>query len=154
MSTTTNAVPYAATPFQYPNGKLVRSYRHTTATADFSIAADQVNFFKMPRNAKILGVRLIPTDLDTHATPTLTLTVNLYDGTTTKTYISAQTGGQTGVVCVPTSSAELAVIGYVTANDNFYFLVTIGTGAATAAAGSIYLEVEYTCDLEYGEGSS
>lgn len=77
-------------------------------------------------------------DMDTNATPTLSLTLRITDGTTTKVLIDQSLAGQAGGFTSPSKiPATENAVGFTTTNRNFWFELLIVTGAATAAAGTL-----------------
>ena len=70
-------------------------YDRFTQSAAFVIN-DVVRSVYVPKNAVILDAWVGCEDLDTHATPTITLTLRLNNGTTQHNFNAAETIGQTG----------------------------------------------------------
>ena len=109
---------------------------------------------KLPKGAKLSpGWYLEVPDLDTNATPTLTISVKVTDGTTTKTVIAAATTGQAGGVAYDSTATVGQQTGWAnfkTTNDDFYVYVTWAAAAATFASGACLLGFSYLLDAEAG----
>jgi hypothetical protein len=115
------------------------------ATATVSCAAapstsDTINFFDLPANARIHMAVLSASDMDTNATPTITL--NVGDSGSATRLFSAATVAQAG-----TASTALATtgIGYLTTAKT-RITGTAQANAATGAAGTVTLSVLYTLE--------
>lgn len=97
---------------------------------------DNRRLVKLPINVAFgAGTFIQVSDGDTHATPTLVLTLRVTDGTTTKVLIHESTIGQTGGIARPTKiPATENAIGWNTDNNNYWLDLLFTTGAATAAS--------------------
>ena len=105
------------------------------ATTSLDEANDTVYIIALPanRNVYLKNLQMVADDLDSGATPALTLSAIATDGSTTKTLISASTIGQGG------GNDDLdANLGLGDYDFGGYWIATkVGTGAATAAAGTV-----------------
>jgi hypothetical protein len=105
---------------------------------------DVIRSVYIPKNAVLLDAWLASDDLDTHTTPTITLTLRVNDGSTQKNFFSASTVAQAGGLQRADVAAGNAV-GYEVGSDDFYLEVLVAAGAATgASSGDIELCVCYT----------
>lgn len=107
---------------------------------------DVIRSVYIPKNAVLLDAMIVVDDLDTDATPLLTLTLRVNDLTTQKDFFVASTVGRAG----GTQRASVAAgnaLGYEVGNDDFFLELLVaaapGTGAVT---GDIELFVSYTID--------
>lgn len=135
----------------YP-GLIRRVYKHASSS-DLTEAGDILKICKLPKNAKIIRGRMKLPDIDT-GSPANVISVEVYDGTTTKTLIDESTVGQGGgeIESAKALATEDAV-GFVTTNDDFYLRAICDTASATAAAGIYWFEVDYIVFLDSGEAS-
>lgn len=114
-----------------------------TATVTCSAApttTDTLNFFTMPKNAKIHLAVLSASDMDTNVSPTIAL--NIGDAGSASRLFAASTVAQAG-----TLSTAIATTGF----EYQYTADTVITGtasnnAATGAAGTVTLTVFYTLE--------
>lgn len=120
---------------------------------------DVIKFFKLPANAKILFGRIACEDLDSHATPTITLDLLVTDGTTTKYVFNASTIGQAGGFVDSRDAAASGVVHELSSNtainytlpDNevdWYVALKVSAAPATAAGDAIAVSIGYTHCLE------
>ena len=142
----------------------VRSVNGTVALATGDIdAADIIMLCGLPSNAVVLQIWIANDDLDSNGSPTITANVGLYadvDGATAKdadvySTVTTQLQGASGFVDHAFEARGIEKMGqkvYEDAGDSSdtnveYFLgVTIGTGAATAAAGDLSFNVVYAVE--------
>lgn len=109
---------------------------------DFSgtiTTADAANVCQLPVGAIVLGVTLEADDLDTGGSPTITL--NVGDAASANRYIAASTAAQTGVTGVATAATGLFY--QVTGTNDTMVRVSVAANAATSAAGTVRVAVEY-----------
>lgn len=140
-------------------------YRCSKAES-FTIAADAdvVKFFKLPVNAKIVNGGFFCGELDTNASPTLTLELQVTNGTTTKKLLDGCTTGATvqsydATVAGVTALAASVVgevdygswKGFVTDDDNYYVAIVADAAPATAASANLQVYIEYTMVTEAGQ---
>lgn len=158
MATDYTATSYATPALARPqSGPTTRWFAHDIGSSFTFVINDKVKFFKLPAGAKIVpGWGIEADDLDAGATATLTLSLAITDGTTTKTIIDGSVAGQAGGVCydhTATYGQQADVMGFVTTNDDFYVYVLAKAAAAGAGAASSKLKVwcTYTLDTEAGE---
>lgn len=102
--------------------------------------SDALQFGYLPQNARVVYAYLEATDLDTDASPTLTL--NIGDSGDADRLFAASTVGQAG-----TASGAIAVagLGYKYTSDTLITGVP-AANAATGAAGTIYLIIGYVIE--------
>lgn len=112
---------------------------------------DILKVVKVPRGVQFVDCFVQSTDGDTNATPTAVFSLEVYDGTTTKTLIHESTILQGGGLIRPTlvGSTEDG-IGFTTNNDNFYLRIKYDTGAATAASSTINIGLTLSGWYPYG----
>lgn len=140
-STNYNNQQLGLTPKPSPAGETRQVRRMYASVAVTSALAlnDVLNFFTLPRGARIVDAALYSTDLDTGG-PTITIDVGDLDGAAT--IFSASTAAQAGTF---DRSPVKSVI------DKQYLVDTLIKGtihaaATTPAAGTVYLTVWYTHD--------
>lgn len=131
------------------------------SVADPIETGDVFKIFKLPPDVKILSGALQVGDLDSAASLTLSLVVT--NGTTTKYIFNASTIGQAGGSVTSRDAAANgfihafsanAAIGWVVDNDNYYLALNGTAGAAGAGADDdIYVEIQYTSALESNEAT-
>jgi hypothetical protein len=113
----------------------------TTAMVDNT--DDEVALFWLPKGAVVVGASISATDMDTNGTPTLAFDVG--DTADEDRLIAASQVGRAG-----TLANALAPTGHLykyTADTQIKAYVQ--AAAATAAAGTLYVSVQYFVDLEY-----
>jgi hypothetical protein len=101
--------------------------------------ADTLNFFTLPKGARIVNAILEATDMDTGGP---TLTINIGDSGSATRLFSASTVGQAGTAAQATA---VTAFGYQYTADTV-ITGTAGTNATTGAAGSVYLTVLYVVE--------
>jgi hypothetical protein len=101
--------------------------------------ADSANVCQLPVGAIVLAVLLEADDLDTGGSPTLTL--NVGDAASANRYFAASTVAQTGVTAVATAATGLFYT--VTGTNDTMVRVAVQANAATSAAGTVRIAVEY-----------
>lgn len=102
--------------------------------------SDTINFGYVPADARVVFAVLEATDMDTNATPTLAL--NVGDAGDADRLFAASTVAQAG-----TLSSAIATTGAGHKYDDSTLITgTASTGAATGAAGTVYLTVFYVLD--------
>lgn len=111
------------------------------------VASDIIQFFKLPVGAKPIDAHLVTDDLDTATS--LTFTLRITDGTTTKNLFASNTVGQAAGI------ARMDLIAgpeWKTDNGDYRLEAFVsdapGTGTAT---GTLVACLEYTMDLETEE---
>jgi hypothetical protein len=125
----------------------VKASYSVPATGDGSAANDVIQMVKVPAGASIIDLWLSSTDIDTDASPAVILHVG--DGGDADRYIASSTVGQAGGVA---RLSAIAGVNYTyTADDTID--VTIGTVAATKAAGTLVLTVLYVTSAGTGGGN-
>lgn len=107
--------------------------RRVTMLAADLVTAGVVTAFKVPAGFTVTGIIAVATDMDTNGSPTLALSVG--DAGSSVRYLSSSTIGQAG-----TTTQTLATTGLLFQNTaETEILVTMTTGSATAAAGTLDL---------------
>jgi hypothetical protein len=101
--------------------------------------ADAANVCQLPVGAIVLGVLAESDDLDTNASPTITL--NVGDAGSATRYLSASTIAQTGTTAVSTLATGLFY--QVTGTSDTMVRIAVAANAATSAAGTVRIAVEY-----------
>ena len=122
-----------------PAGNVLVAYAEVACAAAPS-TSDPLQFFYLPAGARVLHATLEATDMDTNASPTLTL--NIGDAGDADRIFAASTVGQAGTA---SSAAAVTGAGYK------YTSKTLITGvananASTGAAGTIYLWIMYVVE--------
>jgi len=120
-------------------GDLKAAFFEVSCTAAPS-TSDTINFGYLPAGARVISAVLESTDMDTNATPTLT--INVGDSGDADRLFAASTVGQTGALSTATA---------VTGAGYKYDTETLITGvaqanAATGAAGTLYLSLLYVVE--------
>lgn len=112
-------------------------------TAMIDNADDQVGLFYLPKGAVVVGCTIAATDMDTNGAPALAIDVG--DASVEDRFIAASTVGQAG-----TLSTALARAGFLYKYTSETLISAfIKTAAATGAAGTLYVAIEYFVDPEY-----
>jgi hypothetical protein len=109
---------------------------------DFSgtiTTADAANVCQLPVGAIVLHVTIESDDLDTNATPTITL--NVGDAGLATRYFSGSTAAQAGTVAI--ANAITGLFYQVTGTNDTMVRVAVAANAATSAAGTVRIAVEY-----------
>jgi hypothetical protein len=115
-------------------------------------AGDKLIVRKLPQGCKIVDAYICTADRDTSTSPTHVMSLEVTNGTTTKTIIDGTTVGQTGGIIRPTKAPGTEDgIGYVVPDAGYYLRVITDTAAATEAAGIIIVSVTLTRLLQPGE---
>ena len=119
------------------NLKVARASVSCTAAPSTS---DTLNFFYLPKNARVHLAVLEATDMDTNGSPTITL--NIGDSGDADRYFAASTVAQAG-----TLSTAIATTGgdYIT-TDKTLITGVANANAATGAAGTVYLTMFYSVE--------
>lgn len=105
----------------------------TVTCAAAPATTDTLNFGYLPQNAVVVHGLLLPSDMDTGGSPSLTLDVGTV--ATAQLFYAASTGGQTGT---PDASIASTGRGY-TATAKTLVVGTAHANAATPAAGTVRL---------------
>lgn len=149
---TANAISYGNT-YPIPAGYQATSFvvKATTLTATMA-TGDILKIAKIQaKGISVIDAFVQSADLDTNATPLVVFSLQISDGTTTKTIIHQSTVGQAGGFIRPTkANSSEDGIGFVTDNDNYALQILFDTGAATAAA--VIMRVGITLDGFYLSG--
>lgn len=124
-------------------------------------ANDVIKLFKLPQGVKLIDGEIECEDLDDAAS--LTLQLGVTDGTTTKSFFSACTIGQTGGLAYSRDAAASTVLdafdsdaaaGFVTTNGDFYlFLKCVAAAGTPNAADGVRVSVGYTLCTEVDEAN-
>ena len=132
----TNTAPF---PSHGLSGNVKSQFAAVTCVAAPS-TSDTINFFYLPKNARVILALLESTDMDTNGTPTLTL--NVGDGGDADRYFAASTVGQAGTL---SSAIATTGAGYLT-TDKTLITGVAANNAATGAAGTLYLTMFYVVE--------
>ena len=120
-----------------PAGQQYTAYSTYTMTTA-PVNGDIFEMLRVPAGARITGVTLKSTDIDTNGTPTVTL--NVGDTADPDRLLAAVTIGQAG----GTSSALVSSTGqFYKYTTETVISVSIPTGPATGAIGTLELAVSY-----------
>lgn len=130
---TYRATDYNATEVGHGlGGSLKVIYREVTATAALT-TDDVLQFGYAPKGFRVIGGMLEADDLDTSASPAITL--NIGDAGSAARFYSASTVGQAG-----TAGAAAATAGiFYKFTEDTLILGAVGTGPGTGASGSVRL---------------
>lgn len=112
---------------------------------------DTLKLARLSRNLTAVDAMLQVSDGDTNATPTLSMSLRLTNGTTTKVLIDGSSAGQAGGVARPTKvPATENGVGYTIPGDDYWVDILWAAGAATGAAMTINALVWFTGWYKYG----
>lgn len=156
MGTKQSSICSGKNPAQVPAGaETITQYAEVAvATTDID-ASDMIELGVLPANCVPCGYVLDSTDLDTNGTPTITFDFGIIDTAGTAISTAAADGGdewidgstlpQAGGIAEDTASAALwRVLRDVTPVDYDRKVgIKVATGAATAAAGTVAMELKY-----------
>ena len=135
---TTNADGYTATALQTHSKQVgVVDATHEVTTGELELA-DKIRIGKVPAGATYLGGYLATDDLDSNGTPALVLTLG--DDDDADGIVATGTVGQAAGI---TRADGAYVTNRTTTTAEKTIYVTVGTAAATAAAGTLRAVVEY-----------
>lgn len=137
MPATNSAQARLAAPGHGFGGNVKVSYGSVAFTGTIT-TADAATVCNLPVGAIVLGVTLESDDLDTNATPTITL--NVGDAGSATRYFSASTVAQAG-----TSSSAPATTGllWTVTEGNTAVRIAVANNAATSADGNVRVAVMY-----------
>lgn len=138
-----NLAPYARKSIKNPVGVTSRVYRYTVATEPS--LNDELNYFAIPKDVKLTGRAGMAADrLDTDATPLLSLSLILSDGTTTKTLVSGWAGAADATAANRiVRNQEPTSWGFVTDSHNYRLYVLWAAVADVFAAGVLTAWIDY-----------
>lgn len=142
-------------PAHFAHGSMVQAFvRNMTALqVDGALdeADDRLFLGRLPKNVKILGWRLYLGDFDDGSTDAAH-DLEIGDGTTTKTLVSATTIGQAGGIVDELDTASVPTnIGFVTDTDGYDVWIETDTAPGSAQDGAICVVIYYTGLLNPGE---
>jgi hypothetical protein len=156
MATIKSNYANGKTPMPIPVAQEVVSVRVLVSLLAAEVALNNViQIGLLPADCVPVGYVVAATDLDTNGTPTLALDFGLLNDAGTAISVAAEDGGDEwidgstvaqagGIVLSTASKAAYDVIGAVEAVDTDRIVaLVVATGAATAAAGSIEVELFY-----------
>lgn len=137
MPATNSAQARLAAPGHGFGGNVKVSYGEAAFSGTIT-TADSATVCNLPVGAVVLGVTLEADDLDTNATPAITL--NVGDAGSATRYFSASTVAQAG-----TSSSAVATTGllWTVTAGNTAVRVAVANNAATSADGNVRVAVTY-----------
>lgn len=135
-------------------GPVTRSYNYSFTAA--LAASDEIKYFKLPKGAKLCGFGwAIENGGDYDTATNLTLSLQVTDGTTTKTVISGSTlaQGAAGRVTQDVGNGSLQVgwMDFKTTSDDFYVRILIAAGPSTSTSGTLRCTATYTLDTDPGQ---
>jgi len=146
MATTYSTTLYASnTPANTGHGDWTGSMHLHAVSGSISTwaAGDTINVGYLPRNAVVVAAILkAATQLDSNGAPTLTLSLGVTG--TTGLFKSAVT--TVGRAAGASADNTVAAAGYLyknTSGAKQAVLVTVGTAAATAVAGTLEVDIEF-----------
>jgi hypothetical protein len=155
MATTFTADSYAEPAWTHAgSGGGGGTIERISKAEDFTLSAvnDEIKFFKLPPNAKILGGFFMAEEVDTNATPTGTVELQVTDGTTTYKLIDGLSVGADVYQLAPNASTNIAWQGQITDDDDWYVQVELDTVCATFGSDvNIQVGIRYSLDREAGE---
>lgn len=111
-------------------------------TAMIDATNDAINMLWVPKGAVLLRATIASTDIDTNGTPTIAFNVG-DTGSATRIFSAANVGQAGTLVSAINPGAFL----YKFTADTL-ITAAVSTAAATAAAGTLYLSLEYYVDPE------
>lgn len=159
MATTYELKSYAEPAWADINRVIERVSKAEDVTGTkFETINNAFKVFKLPVGAKILGGGIICENLE-DTSNNITLSLQVTNGTTTKTLISGDAIGQTGgkvfypvATTTPEDPADQA-LGFVTDDQDYYVKILVAAAAAAAAGVTANLQgyIKYTLDTEAGE---
>jgi hypothetical protein len=117
-------------------GQAVTVYQELAITQ--AGAGDTFRMIPIPSGARVIDWSLGSDDIDSNGAPAVTL--SLGDSGSSARYVSLSTIGQTGAAPVD-AKVKTGYGNLYTADD--YIVITVGTAAATFAAGTIRCHVVY-----------
>jgi hypothetical protein len=145
MATTYTASAFNEQALSYAEGVISREMTYELTAA--LVISDIIKFCKLPKGAVIVDAWLACDDLDTHATPLITLTLRLNDGSAQKNFFSASTVGQAGGL---QRATLLAPFESKLDSNSWWVEVLVPAAPATGAAtGTIRVVVLYTMDQDH-----
>ena len=146
MATTYSTTLYSAnTPANTGHGFATSSvHLHATSGAISTWAAgDTLNVGYLPRNAVVVSATLkAASQLDSNGSPTLTLSLGV-PGTAGLFKSAVTTVGRAAGASVDTSVAAAGMLYKNVSGARQAVIVTVGTGAATAVAGTLEVDLEF-----------
>lgn len=116
----------------------VQSITAYAALSSAPAAGDKIHMFYLPKDAVVLEVYLDSDDLDTNASPTITLDVGT--SSSANAFIAASTVAQGGGIDTLDPQKRGALM-----SADTEVIVTVNAGPATGAAGDVALTCIYTC---------
>lgn len=140
-----------AFPLPFGNGSHSFTFTVTTDTTEMG-NGDTLGLIQLPvKGITIVDAFVQTADMDTNATPTVVFSLQVSNGTTTKTIIHQSTAGQAGGFVRPSKAAASEDgIGYTLPDDNYYLRLLYDTGAATAAAVTVTVGITLSGFYESG----
>lgn len=139
--------------FPLPVGNGSHAYVFSVTTDTTAMATgDTFGLIQLPaKGLTVVDAFVQSADLDTNATPTVVFSLQVSNGTTTKTIIHQSTVGQAGGFIRPTKAAASEDgIGYTIPDDNYYLRLLYDTGSATAAAAAVKVGIVLSGFYEAG----
>lgn len=125
------------TLYPLPTGNGSHSYVVSVTTDTTAMALnDTFGIITLPvKGLTIVDAFVQAGDMDTNATPTVVFSLQVTNGTTTKTIIHQSTVGQAGGYIRPSKAAASEDgVGFTLDDDNYYLRLLYTTASATPAA--------------------
>lgn len=138
MPATNSPQSRLAAPGHGFGGNLKVSYGEVAFSGTIT-TADVATVLNLPVGAIVWGVTIEADDLDTNATPTITL--NVGDAGNASRYIGGSTAAQTGATGVATAATGIFYV--VTGTNDTAVRVAVAANSATSAAGLVRVAVAY-----------
>jgi hypothetical protein len=146
MSTTYSTANYANNvPTNTGHGDWTGSFHLHAISGSISTwaAGDTINIGWLPKNAVVVSSSLkAASQLDSNGSPTLTLSLGI-TGTTGLFKSAITTVGRASGVSADQTMAAAGVLYKNTSGARALVVVTVGTAAATAVAGTLEVDIEF-----------
>lgn len=138
-------------PLPIGNGSHSFVVSFTTDTAAMA-TNDTFGIIQLPaKGLTVVDAWLQMGDVDTNATPLAVVSLQVTNGTTTKTIIHQSSAGQAGGFVRPSKAASSEDgVGFTIDDDNYYLRLLYSTGAATAAAVACKVSITLSGFYESG----
>ena len=131
--------------YRHPVGTGWRCFRHPLTVEPG--AADEIDFYNVPKNLKILGAELFGTRIDTGGAPTNQVTLRLQDGVAADLDLVAACVGlrsATAKTRIAPHIEEPDAIGFVTDSDTWKLSIVYVAVSQVFAGGIIGCSLQYS----------
>jgi hypothetical protein len=146
MSTTYSTANYANNvPANTGHGDWTGSFHLHAISGSISTwaAGDTINIGWLPKNAVVVSCTLkAASQLDSNGSPTLTLSLGI-TGTTGLFKSAITTVGRASGASADTTIAAAGALYKTSSSARTLVIVTVGTAAATAVAGTLEVDIEF-----------